>query len=257
MLQTNPLKAKLKRGEICLTAAFQFYSPAIVEFLGRCGLDAITFDSEHGSLDMNQIEDMARACEVVGVVPLCRVPAARPEIILRTMDAGVMGVITPHTKTKEDAEALVSYVKYPPAGIRGCSMTARAPGYIGMKAEEYVSKANSETMAIAQIEDPEGVRNVQSIVKTEGLDCVLIGPNDLALSMGYAGRTDAPEVKESVEKIVSATLAAGLTVMIGVDDRTGPQWIQRGVRLLSINFVPFMRRKWTEAIVGLRAAKTS
>jgi len=151
----------------------------------------------------------------------------------------------------------VSCVKYPLLGHRGISITARAAGYIGMSTQEYVSKANSETMVITQIEEPEGVENIESIVKTEGLDCIAIGPNDLSLAMGFAGRADAPEVQKSIDKIISATLAAGLTVMIGVNEQTGPQWIKRGARLLSINFVPFMRRHVSEALAGLRASGAS
>jgi 4-hydroxy-2-oxoheptanedioate aldolase len=255
MLMTNAVKAKLKKRELCLSALFPFFCPPFVELLGRCGCDAIHFDSEHGSLEISQIEDLARTCELVGVTPLCRVPAARPEIILRTMDAGVMGVIVPHVKTREDVEAIVSYVKYPPLGRRGMAPAARAPGYIGMSVEEYVTKANNETMVIIQIEDPEGVENFESIRKTDGLDCVLIGKNDLALSMGHQGQVDVPEVQEAIEKVVSMTLDAGLTLMIGADERTGPYWIKRGARLLSIGVVPFIRRKWTEIIDGLRASE--
>jgi 2-keto-3-deoxy-L-rhamnonate aldolase RhmA len=257
MLGTNAVKEKLKKGEVCLDAMCQFYAPGFVEFIGRCGCDAITFDSEHGSLDFGQIEDMARACELAGVVPFCRVPAGRPEIILRTMDAGVMGIMVPHVQTREEAEAIVSYVKYPPMGHRGCAATVRAAGYLGMGAKEYVTKANSETMVSIQIEDPVGVQNIESIVKTEGVDCVTIGPNDLSLSMGYPGQVDAPEVQEAIEKIVSTTLNAGLTLWVGADERTGPQWIKRGARLLSINIVPFFRRKWTELVAGLRESGAS
>ena len=252
MLGTNILKAKLKRGEVCLSAMFPFYSPPLVELLGRSGCDAITFDSEHGSLDISQIEDLARSCELVNVTPLCRIPASRPEIILRTMDAGVMGVIVPHIKTSEDARAVVSSVKYPPLGHRGMAMTARAPGYMGMKVEEYVQKANDETMVIIQIEDPEGVENFESIQKVEGLDGVFIGRNDLALSMGYGGRVDSPEVQKAIEKVASMTLQAGLTLMVATDEREGPSWIKRGAKLLSIHIVPYIRRKWSESMKELR-----
>jgi 2-keto-3-deoxy-L-rhamnonate aldolase RhmA len=142
-------------------------------------------------------------------------------------------------------------------GHRGCAATVRAAGYLGMGAKEYVTKANNETMAIAQIEDPEGVQNIESIVKTEGVDCVIVGPNDLSLSMGYPGRADAPEVQEAIEKVLSTTLNAGLTFMIGADERTGPQWIKRGARVITINIVPFFRRKWTELMAGLRESGAS
>jgi len=255
MLGTNIVKAKLKRGELCLSAMFPFYSPSLVELLGRSGTDAITFDSEHGSLNISQIEDLARSCELTGVTPLCRVPAGRPEILLRTLDAGMMGVIVPHVKTREDTEGVVSSVKYPPWGRRGMAMTARAPGYMGMSVDDYITQANNETMVIIQIEDPEGVENFESIRTVKGLDGVFIGRNDLTLAMGHMGNVSAPEVQKAIEKVASLTLDAGLTLMVATDEREGPLWIKKGARLLSIHVVPYIRRKWTESLTGLRHSK--
>ena len=156
MLTQNTLKTKLKKGELCLGSVLPFASPTFAELLARCGSDAIIFDSEHGSLDISQIEDLTRACELGGATPVCRVPAARPEIILRTMDAGVMGVIVPHVKTQEIAEAIVSYVKYPPVGQRGLAMTIRAAGYLGMGVNEYLFAGLSAT---------NGIRFLEAVIK--------------------------------------------------------------------------------------------
>ncbi len=255
MLTKNALKTKLMDGELCLAAALPFPSPPLAEILARCGSDAIIFDSEHGSLDISQIEELVRSCEVVGVTPLCSIPAARPEIILRTLDAGVMGIIVPHVMTREDAESIVSCVKYSPVGHRSIAMMVRATGYLGMSMEDYIEKANTETMVIIKIEDPEGVDNIQSILKTDGLDCVFIGRSDLALSMGHPGRVDVPEVHEAVEKIASMTLDAGLTLMVATDEREAPYWIKRGAKLLSIHVVPFIRRRWTGVLGEIRRHK--
>lgn len=247
MLQKNILKEKLAKGQVCLGNMFPFDSTGIVELIGKCNIDFVTFDSEHGPLDYSQIEDLTRACELVGVTPLCRIPAPRPEIILRTMDAGVMGIVCPHVKTKEIAEQIVSCVKYPPLGHRGLAMTARAPGYSGMIVEEYIKQANEETMVIIQIEDPEGVQNLESIIKVKGIDAVFLGRADLTLSMGYQGNVKAPEVQKAIDKVVNLTQENGLQLMIATDEVEGIYWINRGAKLLSMHIVPFIRRKLMEA----------
>lgn len=248
MLKNNLLKEKLKTGKVCLGSMFPFNSTGLVELIGMCNVDFITFDSEHGPLNYSEIEDLARACELVGVTPLCRIPAAKPEIILRTLDAGVMGIVCPHVKTKEVAELVVSCTKYPPTGKRGLAMTARAPGYSGLVVNEYTKKSNEETMVIVQIEDPEGVDNIDSILEVEGLDAIFIGRNDLALSMGYQGDINAKEVKEAIEKVTQKTLEAKLELMIATDEIEGVSWINIGAKLLSMHIVPFMRRKVVEAV---------
>ncbi|MFA7672022.1 MAG: aldolase/citrate lyase family protein [Sphaerochaetaceae bacterium] len=248
MLNNNTLKEKIKNGKVCLGSMFPFNSTGLVELIGKCKVDFITFDSEHGPLNYSEIEDLARTCELVGVTPLCRIPAAKPEIILRTMDAGVMGIVCPHVKSREVAELLVANVKYPPMGKRGLAMTARAPGYSGMTVEEYTVKSNNETMVIAQIEDLEGVENIDSILKVKGLDAIFIGRNDLTLSMGYQGNVNASEVQEVIEEVTRKTLEAKLELMIATDEVEGIPWINKGAKLLSMHIVPFVRRKVVEAV---------
>jgi 2-keto-3-deoxy-L-rhamnonate aldolase RhmA len=256
MLSENRLKTKLQKGEICLGAMVSFPSSPLVELFARCGSDAVIFEAEHGSLEISHIEELARACEVAGVTSLCRVPAARAEIIARTMDAGVMGIIVPHVKTKEDAEFIVSCVKYPPRGQRGFG-TIRASGYGSLGIKEYLVKANDETMVIVMIEDPEAVDNLESILSVEGVDCVFLGRGDLSLGMGYPGQTDAPEVRRAVDKVVAMTLNKRLTLMVAATEKEATYWINRGSRFLSIQTVGFIRAKWMETLKDLRNYKVS
>jgi 4-hydroxy-2-oxoheptanedioate aldolase len=253
MLTQNTLKAKLKRGELCVSTGVPFYSPHLVEILAGCGSDAISFDAEHGTLNESQIENLVRICELAGVPTLCRVPCGREEFILRIMDAGIMGIIVPHVRTREYAESIVSFVKYPPVGRRGLGNFTRATAFGKLKAVETITLANSETMVTIQIEEPEGVENVESIVNTRGLDCIFIGRNDLAVAMGYPGRADAPEVQKAVEKVVLATLNAGLALQIATDEKEAPYWIKRGARLLSIGWVQFLQRGLKECMANFRA----
>jgi 4-hydroxy-2-oxoheptanedioate aldolase len=118
--------------------------------------------------------------------------------------------------------------------------------------KDYLAQANDETMVILMIEDIEGVDNVESILKTDGVDCVFIGRGDLSLSMGCVGRKDDPALKAAIEKVVQATLDAGVGLMVATDEREGPLWIERGARFFSIQVVSFLRRKWTECLTELQ-----
>lgn len=252
MLTENRLKTRLAGGGICIGAMLSFPSPPLAELLARAGSDAVIFEAEHGNIELTQIEELTRSCEVAGVTPLCRVPAFRPEIIARTMDAGVMGVIVPHVTNAEDADGIVRCVKYPPRGNRGFG-TIRATGYGSIGAREYLERANSQTMAIVMIEDPEGVDNIESILRVDGLDCIFLGRGDLSLSMGYPGQQDALEVSRAVDRVVSATLGAGVTLMVAATEKEAGDWIKRGARFLSIQAVGYLRTKWTETLKDVRA----
>ena len=252
MVTKNSLKARLREGKVCISTGVAFYSPHLVEILTGCGADTISFDAEHGTLNEGQIEDLARICEMAGVPSTCRVPYGRQEFILRIMDAGIMGIIVPHVNTREYAESVVSFVKYPPLGRRGLGNYIRATGYGRLKGAEYIAMANSETMVTIQIEEPEGVENIDSIVKSPGVDCVFIGRNDLAASMGYPGNAGAPEVRKAVDRVVDAVLGAGLTLQVVSDEKEAQSWIQRGARLLSVGWASWLQNGLKQSIERIR-----
>src|ERR1700712_5921368 len=52
------------------------------------------------------------------VTPMVRVPWNEPGIVGKVLDGGAYGVICPMINTKQEAENLVSYSKYPPMGVR-------------------------------------------------------------------------------------------------------------------------------------------
>jgi 2-keto-3-deoxy-L-rhamnonate aldolase RhmA len=65
---------------------------------------------------------------------------------------------------------------------------------------------------------------------------VLIGPGDLALSMGIPGGWSTPEVQQAVERIRSAASEAGKPCMIvALDPADGRRLYQQGFQLLLVS----------------------
>ena len=54
------------------------------------------------------------------------------------------------------------------------------------------------------IECKEAVDNIESILKVEGLDAILIGPYDLSASIGQTGNFNSKEFLSSLKKIEDA-----------------------------------------------------
>ena len=93
-------------------------------------------------------------------------------------------------------------------GIRG--MGARFLNISGGDPAEYIRTANEETYIMVQIETAEAVENLEEILATPGVDAFLIGPNDLAASMGYVGQPVHPEVEKVVEQIINRAKKLGV-----------------------------------------------
>ena len=86
-----------------------------------------------------------------------RVPWNEPGIIMKMLDAGVYGIISPMINTKEDCEKFVSYCMYPPLGQRSFGPT-RAMMYAG---EDYYNFANEEIIKLAMIETKKWCRKLR------------------------------------------------------------------------------------------------
>ena len=199
-MQLNKVKQRMRAGEIAFGTYVSLREPAIVELLGLAGLDAAAIDMEHTSIELPLIEDMVRAAEVVGITPTVRVPDLDPKLILRLLDIGVQGIQVPHVKTAEEAVEAVKAVKYFPVGERGAMAGARAARYSVVPWLEHIKSSNEEILVSLMIEDPEGISNVEKIAAVEGVDLVLLGPSDLAESLGIPEPND-PKLWATVEDI--------------------------------------------------------
>jgi 4-hydroxy-2-oxoheptanedioate aldolase len=109
--------------------------------------------------------------------------------------------------TAADAARFVSACRYPPVGTRSFG-PSRGLLYGG---PDYAAHADREILALAMIETREGLDNLDAILATPGIDGIYVGPNDLALALGCAPapESDDPVMVAAIERIRSATAAAG------------------------------------------------
>ena len=51
------------------------------------------------------------------------------------------------------------------------------------------------------VESPEGIANIEDIIRVEGIDVIGVGKVDLAVALGIPGQTEDPRVMEALEKL--------------------------------------------------------
>lgn len=181
--------------------------PSIAEILGRAGFDWLTVDLEHSATSLENVGEMIRVIDLLGLNALVRVGDHNPNVIKRVMDLGAHGIIASTVNTPEEAKAIVSAVKYPPIGNRGVGLS-RAHGY-AQEFDEHYNWLNNESLVIVQIEHVNGVRNMEEIVNVPGVDGYFIGPFDLSASLGIPGQFDHPKMKEALEEVRRVTEVTG------------------------------------------------
>lgn len=207
-------KARLKSGQRLIGTILTLPAPELAEIAAGAGFDWLFLDMEHGLLDVAAAQRMAQAA---GACPcLIRVPANEPAWIKKAMDIGAAGLIFPNIKSAEEATRAVGEAKYPPEGVRSVGI-GRAHGY-GARFAEYVERANLDTTLVAQVEHIDGVRNIEAILGTAGVDAVFVGPFDLSASMGKPGRINDDDVREAIGLIRKACAGRGIPAGIFAPD---------------------------------------
>jgi 4-hydroxy-2-oxoheptanedioate aldolase len=230
-MRPNTMKTKLYANQPTLGVSLTIPSAQIVEMVGYTGFDWVLIDCEHGSMSDETVEAMVFVAESVGIAPIARPAFNREELILRVMDRGCMGVQVPHVSTAEEAQEAVASVKYPPQGIRSFGFPRHARYGIGASRQEYVDWSNRETLVCIQIEDKEGLRNLDAILKVNGVDVFFIGPQDLSQDLGYPS-ADHPEFKGIAKEAFGKIRAAGKIAGSSTSDAIISEHLSMGVHYL-------------------------
>ncbi len=194
----NTFRQRLLNGDLLVGTWVKTPSPIVCEVLGKSDLDALCLDAEHAPFGRLELDACISATRAVGLTPLVRVPSADPPNILNALDCGATGVVVPHIKTAEDAEAVCHRSLHGPGG-RGYSGSTRAAGFGGKAIADQLRESADGVTIIAQIEDLEALDAIDDIAAVERLDCLFIGRIDLTLALGKTDPSD-PVVLEAVEK---------------------------------------------------------
>ena len=200
------LKEKIGKQKIAGTMLRIVRNPAIMYLAKNAGLDFVMFDCEHSHFNWETLHDVFLTGNALGVYGLARVPELSKDNISRMLDAGACGIMVPMIETADQARTLVDYSKYTSIGKRGYTTTGGHTGYFigGGKHEKIMAEANAANLSIAQIETKLGVENASVIAAVEGIDVLLIGPNDLSISLGIPGDIMNPIELEAIKKVADA-----------------------------------------------------
>ena len=212
LVTENNFKTRLLNGEICYGGWATMGSTVATELLGLSGFDWVLIDGEHGANDYRSCVEQLLALNATPAAAFIRPENNDPVILKRFLDFGFYNFIIPMVETAEAAELAVKATRYPPDGFRGVSVSTRSNRFGSQT--DYFQKINQSICLIVQIESLLGIQNVESIAKTPGVDCLFIGPQDIAASLGYIANPAAKEVQDAMKDLTKKILSLGKTVGI-------------------------------------------
>ncbi len=227
----NAMKEKIASGGVALGVLLMFPSPQLVEMLAHAGFDWVLLDCEHGSLSLADVELMCMAADASGITPIGRPRSNSAADIQSVMDRGVKGVQVPHVNTRADAERAVAAVKFGSGAGRGLAAGTRPDRWgLGARMPDFVASQNAGSLVCVQIEDREGVDNIDEILGVDGIDVFFVGPSDLSQSMRFPGNPKAEPVARAIDATLAKIVAAGKAPGMPATAEALPDVVGKGCR---------------------------
>ena len=230
----NRYKQRLASGETLFGSWLSLGEGPSAEMMGTAGFDWLVIDGEHAPNDLRSIRDQLIALEASPSDVIVRVPWGEPWIIKQVLDAGAQSILVPMVESGEQARDMVHACRYPPAGIRGVgAASARASRFSSIP--DYIKTADDQISLTVQVESRAGIAALDDILAVDGIDCVFIGPADLASDYGHSGNAAHPDMQaiihDTLKRIAASGKAAGI---MSLDDTLTPAYLDSGARMVAV-----------------------
>lgn len=200
---------KSQKGFLTGMMVFEFFTPNIPSIAASADTDFLMYDMEHTAIGTEELRSQMAACRGLDIIPLVRVPSTDANMIGQILDIGAHGIMVPMVENRRQAEEIVQKSYYPPEGKRGTAFSIAHDQFTSGEPVDKMRLANEKTIVIAMIETSDGLKNVEDIASTPGIDVIWLGHFDLTASLGIPGELDNPIYLDAVRKISNAAKKNG------------------------------------------------
>ena len=177
-------------------------------------LDFVTIDSEHGSRDRKEIQELCAMLRQAGITPIVRVPVPMAHWVAMALDAGAAGVLVPYCETVEEVQDCVATAKWHPLKGEYLRRAVAEGVFPSEQTKQYLQNRHRESIVIIGIESEPGHRNLEHILAVGDIDGIFIGPNDMTTSLGIPDEVANPKYLDVIKDIIAKAEASGVPAMI-------------------------------------------
>jgi 2-dehydro-3-deoxyglucarate aldolase len=222
-------------------------SPITTEVLGVAGFDWILLDTEHAPNDVLSLIPQLMALKDSSSAPVVRPTWNDTVFIKRLLDAGCYNFLVPFVQSADEARAAVAATRYPPEGVRGVSVSQRSNRYGTVK--DYFQVINDNIAVLVQIENQAGVDAADEIAAIPGVDCLFVGPSDLAAALGHLGNPNHPDVQAAVKRVVDAAARHGKSKgILAPAEADARRYLEMGINFVGVGSDLGVFRTATQAL---------
>ncbi|WP_342309789.1 4-hydroxy-2-oxoheptanedioate aldolase [Pseudomonas fluorescens] len=230
----NRFKQRLCSGETQIGLWLGLADAYCAELAANAGFDWLLIDGEHAPNDLRGMLGQLQAIAPYASQAIIRPVVGDSALIKQLLDIGAQTLLVPMVESADQARELVRAMHYPPQGIRGVgSALARASRWNSIPG--YLDQADAQMCLLVQIENLEGLANLDAIAQVDGVDGVFIGPADLSASMGYRGNPGHPAVQAAIEDSIARVRQAGKAAgILSADPTLARRYIELGAAFVAV-----------------------
>jgi len=244
----NRFRQRLLAGDTLIGCWLSLGSPITTEVLGIAGFDWLLLDCEHAPNDVLALIPQLMALKDSPSAPIARPSWNDTVEIKRLLDAGVHNFLIPFVESAEQARAAVAATRYPPQGVRGVSVSQRSNRYGDVK--DYFKRVNDQISVLVQIESRAGVAAAAQIAAVDNVDCLFVGPSDLAAAYGHLGNPGHPEVQDAIAQVQAAAKAAGKSSgILAPAEADARRYLAQGINFVGVGSDLGVLRMASQALI--------
>lgn len=244
----NSFKRDLLAGKKLIGCWSSLSSAITTEVLGVAGFDWILLDGEHSPNDIATFIPQLMALKDSASAPVVRPSSNNVVELKRLLDAGFYNFLIPFVESTDEARRAVAATRYPPQGIRGVSVSQRSNRYGTVP--DYFKSINDQICVMVQIESRAGVAAAREIAAVDGVDCIFVGPSDLAAGFGHLGNAGHPEVQAAIAAVFADAKACGKpTGILAPAEPDARRYMEMGATFVGVGSDLGVFRSATQALL--------
>ena len=218
-------------------------------------LDYVVIDSEHGSRDRKEIQELCQMLRDINITPIVRIPVPMAHWVAMALDAGAAGILVPYCETVEEVQECVATAKWHPLKGKYLRRAVEENILPSDDSKKYLEARHAETIIIIGIESEPAYQRLDSLLEVKGIDGIFVGPNDMTTSLGIPDQVTNPKYLDVISNIIEKSELRNIPVMIHQQTiATSIKAIELGARfVLHSSDSRFMQSAMQEQMSQLRS----
>jgi len=208
-MRESRVLGKLAKNQPAWCLSLSLANPSVYEMASLSGVDCIWLDLEHHGHSVETASQLMCAARVGDADIVARPAKGEFMRMGRILEMGATGIMYPRCDDAAEAAEVIRWSKFAPQGVRGYDGTNPDMPYMSMRHSDYIREANEQTFVILQLEHQSAVVQAEAIAAVEGVNFLMLGPNDFSILSGFPGDFEHPKVQSAIDRIAAAARNTG------------------------------------------------